>query len=181
MARDHVAFLVAGVDSDALPLGPAHVNETTGRWQKARSRILRVDASFDRVKPPLRFRMDVERVALCDAQLLLHKVHAEDHLGDGMLHLKPSIHFEEIEGPVFVHDELHRAGIAIAGLARDRDRRRRHALARGLAQGRRRSLLDDLLVAPLCRAVAISDRYDGAALVGEHLHLDVARPFDEAL
>ena len=46
---------------------------------------------------------------------------------------------------------------------------------------RRRRLLDDLLVAPLDRAVALEEVDDVAVGVAEHLHLDMARPFEIAL
>ena len=51
--------------------------------------------------------------------------------------------------------------------------RRRHA--------RSRRLLDDLLVAPLQRAVALEEVNGVAMGVAEHLHLDVARRADKAL
>ena len=48
-------------------------------------------------------------------------------------------------------------------------------------QSGRRSLLDQLLVAPLGRAVAGRDPHDVALLVADDLHLDVARPREVTL
>ena len=46
---------------------------------------------------------------------------------------------------------------------------------------RRRRLLDHFLVAPLRRAVALEEMHGVAVPVAEHLELDVARPFEQAL
>ena len=51
--------------------------------------------------------------------------------------------------------------------------------SRGIA-GRGR-FLDDFLVAALHRAVALEEMHDIAVPVAQHLELDVARPFDQAL
>ncbi len=40
--------------------------------------------------------------------------------------------------------------------------------------GERRRLLDDLLMPPLNRALALDERHDRAVLVAEQLHLDVS-------
>src|SRR5207248_11693991 len=50
-----------------------------------------------------------------------------------------------------------------------------------LVYRRRRRLLDQLLVAPLDRAVALAEMDDVAVRVREHLHLDVARVDDQLL
>ena len=47
--------------------------------------------------------------------------------------------------------------------------------------GRRRRLLDELLVTPLDRAVALAEVDDVAVVVGEDLHLDVPRIVEVAL
>ena len=64
-----------------------------------------------------------------DLDLQLHQVEAGDQLGDRMLHLQPRVHFQEIEAAVLVHQELHRAGIVVAGGARGADGRFAHGLA----------------------------------------------------
>jgi hypothetical protein len=46
---------------------------------------------------------------------------------------------------------------------------------------RRRRFLDDFLIAPLHRAIALAQCDDVAAPVAEDLHFDVPRVFDELL
>ena len=115
-----------------------------------------------------------------DHDLTLHQVHVRDHLGDGMLHLYARVHLDEVEPPVFVHKKLYRAGIVVADLAQ----RFADDVSDFLAQlGRhlyRRRLFDQLLVAPLNRALAFSQADDAAVLVAQHLELDVARVLDIA-
>src|SRR5713101_9104388 len=98
-----------------------------------------------------------------------------------MLNLKPSVHLEEARAAIVVDDELHGAGVAIAGLTRDRDRTGRHALAPLRVGPRRRRLLNDLLMTPLRRAVAIPNGQNLAMVVGEHLHLNVPRTLQHVL
>ena len=54
------------------------------------------------------------------------------------------------------------------------DRRRAELLAQRGVDRRRRRLLDELLVAPLDRALPLAEVHDVAVLVGHHLDLDVA-------
>src|SRR2546427_12740963 len=49
-----------------------------------------------------------------DADLLLHEVEVRAHLGDGVLDLDAGVHLHEIERPVFVEQELDRAGADVA-------------------------------------------------------------------
>ena len=64
---------------------------------------------------------------------------------------------------------------------RERDRGGAQLLAqRRIDRGRGR-FLDQLLVPALHRAVALAEMHDIAVLVGEHLHLDVARVLERAL
>ena len=58
---------------------------------------------------------------------------------------------------------------------RERDRGAAHLLAQRRVDRGRGAFLDQLLVPPLHRAVALAEMHDIAVLVGEHLHLDVAR------
>ena len=43
---------------------------------------------------------DRERFARRHPQLLLDEVDPGDHLGDGMLHLDPGVHLDEVEAPL---------------------------------------------------------------------------------
>ena len=105
-----------------------------------------------------------------------------------MLDLQPGVHLdeEELVGGGVGDEELDGPGALVCDAARD--------LAGGLADAcagragwierreqRRRRLLDDLLVPALQRALALAQMDRRARAVGEHLHLDVARAFDEPL
>ena len=84
-------------------------------------------------------------------------------------------------GVVEVGEELDRAGVDVARLARERDRLRAEALAQLRRDGGGGGLLDDLLVAALERALALAEVDDVAVRVADHLHLDVAGAGEEAL
>ena len=93
----------------------------------------------------------------------------------GMLDLQPGIHLEEVE-LLALHDELHRPRVHVADGARAPHRRRREPLlergARAAGAGR---LLDQLLVAPLDRALALVQVHHPPRTIADDLHLDVAR------
>ena len=114
-----------------------------------------------------------QRVALRDADLLAHEVEPADRLRDRMLHLQAGVHLQEPEVPA-AEQELHGPGRGVADRRRGLDRRRAHRLAQVVVEGGRGRLLDDLLVAALDRALALEAVHDGALLVAQDLHLDVA-------
>ena len=60
-----------------------------------------------------------EGTALGDENLGPDKIHAGDHLGDGVLHLDAGIHLDEVIAPVLVHQKLHGAGVDISHLPGD--------------------------------------------------------------
>jgi len=109
-----------------------------------------------------------------------HQVDARHQLGDGVLDLEPRVHLEEEELAV-LEQELDGAGVVVAARRRDLHGRLAHGLADLRREGRRRRLLDQLLVAPLGGAVALADPDVVAVHVGDDLHLDVARPGEVAL
>ena len=123
---------------------------------------------------------DRQLLAGGDPDLLAHDVDAADHLGHAVLHLHARVHLEE-EVLAVLEQALDRARRAVA----DRLRRLGADLADPLAQlvvhGRRGALLDQLLVAALDRAVALAEVDHVAVLVGQHLHLHVARVGQVAL
>jgi hypothetical protein len=99
-----------------------------------------------------------------------------------VLDLQPGIDLEEREQPVAgMVEELDGRRAAVAD--REGQPLGRPLQLRGLpgAEHRRRRLLDDLLVAPLHRAVADAERPCGALAVGDHLDLDVPGTGDQAL
>ncbi len=115
-----------------------------------------------------------ERLAGRDADLLADDVDARHELRDRVLDLEARVHLEEEEA---LADEqpLDRAGAAVADRARGLDGDRADPLAQRRRDRRPGRLLDELLVAPLDRAVALAEVDDVAVRVREDLHLDVAR------
>ena len=109
--------------------------------------------------------------------LAAHQVDAGHHLGDRVLDLNARVHLDEIErAAVDVDEKLDRAGscdsrpIAQRRTAASQMSRRRPA---GERDARRD--FDDLLMAPLHRAVALPQMHEVAVRIAEDLHLDVLR------
>ena len=121
-----------------------------------------------------------ERLAAGHQQLQRDQVEPGDHLGDGMLHLEARVHLEEPERAVGFDEELHGARVGVADRAGQRDRSLADALAQLVVQRRGGRFLDDLLVAPLDRAVALEEVDQVAVGVAEDLDLDVAGAIHES-
>src|SRR6185437_9355452 len=81
----------------------------------------------------------------------------------------------EVEAPVRAEQELERAGVAVANRAARALGGGLHRLPRLGRQRRRRRLLDQLLVTPLDRALALAEREHTPCVVAQHLDLDMAR------
>ncbi len=166
--RDLAALVDAGVDAHAAAArasaaGRLHrlrrrlvAHQPAGGRQEVAERVLGVDAALDRPAVAL-------HVVLRERQLLagghadhqLDQVEPGDALGDRVLHLQPGVHLEEVEALVLADHELHRAGALVLHRLGQRHRLLAHRLARGVADERRRRLLDHLLVAALDRALAL--------------------------
>ena len=116
-----------------------------------------------------------EGLAGRDPQLGLHEVDVGDLLGHGVLDLDPRVHLDEVVVALGAEQELHGAGVAVADLGREPHRVGAHPLADVGVEVGRRGDLDDLLVPPLDRAVALEEVDHVALGVGEDLHLDVPR------
>src|SRR3989454_12722916 len=112
---------------------------------------------------------------VCLPILLAHEIDAGHQLGHGVLDLKTRVHLEEVEVPLRVHEELDGASADVAGRLRDPARGLPHALAQGGIREGRGAFLDELLMAPLDRALTLAEVDHVIAGVGEHLDLDVAR------
>ena len=117
-----------------------------------------------------------------DVDLRLDDVDAGHLLGDRMLDLDARIDLDEVEiAAVEVVEELDRAGVAVArGAAQAHGVVGQFGAPRLVEIGRRRAL-DDLLVAPLDRAVALEEVHQVAVPVADDLDLDVARPAHQLL
>ena len=169
------------LDADARAAGHAERVDHPGRRHE-RLRILGVDAAFDRMAREGDLALP-ERQAFArgDPDLLLHDVDAGHHLRHRMLDLQPRVGFHEIEAAVRIHQKLERAGVRVLHRLRRVDHDAAHLAAHLLAERRRGRFLDQLLMAPLNRALALAEMDDRPVLVAEHLKLDVARRFDVLL
>ena len=116
-----------------------------------------------------------------DTDLLAHDVDPGHGLGDGVLDLHARVHLEEVVRTVDVEQALDRSRGSIADRASGVDRDRPDARAELVVHGGRRRLLDELLMPPLDRAVALAEVNDVAVGVGEDLDLDVPRILEVAL
>ena len=121
-----------------------------------------------------------EGLAVRHAQLPFDQIETGDRVGHRVLDLQPRVHLHEEEVAVRIEQEFDRAGAHVIDGSCQRDSGRAEFLARSGVDGRRGGFLDQLLVAPLHRTVALAEMHDTAVLVGEHLHLNVARAGERA-
>ncbi len=169
------------VQAHARSAGRRETDDPARRGQVAASRVLGVDAEFDAMAAGRRRGVQGQGQAVGDAQLLDDQIQPRGFLGDRMLDLQARIDLEERDPPVARQQELHRARADIAGALANGPRGLVDARAPFIVEERRRSLLDQLLVAPLQRAVPVAQHQDLAVGVGHDLRLDVARPVQELL
>src|SRR5207247_8606856 len=108
-----------------------------------------------------------------ESKLLLDEVDPGHPLRDGVLDLEARVDLEEIEFPVRVDEELHRAGVLVPDGGDEPARGFAHGGPERPVHERRRRLLDQLLMAALNGALALAPVDDVAVAVGENLHLDV--------
>ena len=110
-----------------------------------------------------------------DADLRLDDVDAGHCLGDRVLDLYARIDLDEVElAGVGVLQELDRACIQVTNGPADAQAELAEFLAPRSVEVQRWRPLDDLLVAPLHRAVALVEVHQVAVHVAEYLHFDVA-------
>ncbi len=115
-------------------------------------------------------------------ELELDQVDAGRHLGHGVLDLEAGVDLQEGEGPlVGLVEELDGAGVPVPGGQHQVERRPAQLPVLVGVEDRRGGLLDQLLAAPLDGAVAHAERPGAAVVVGDDLHLDVARAGHEPL
>src|SRR5947209_14838513 len=97
-----------------------------------------------------------------------------------MLDLDAGVDLDEIElAGIHVDEELRRAGVVEPDRPPDLERRFEDAIAETPVEVEGRGDLDDLLMPPLDRAVALEEVDEIAVFVAEQLHFDVAGPCDE--
>src|SRR5580658_7232243 len=90
--------------------------------------------------------------------LEVHEIEPGHHLGHGVLDLDPGVDLEERQVALLIHDELEGAERRVAGLAHRLPDDVPHLAALLGRDAWARSLLHDLLVTALQRALALAQR-----------------------
>ena len=126
-----------------------------------------------------RRRLEAERLAGGDPELVGHEVAPSDELRDRMLDLEARVHLEEGGLAPVVDEELARAGAHVADRAREGQRRLAQAAPEARPDRGRGSLLEDLLVSTLDRTVAFAELDARPVGIEQHLDLDVAAALDQ--
>ena len=140
------------------------------------------------VDPALHGMTLQNHILLSQAQLLaggnpdlfLHQVDPGDHLCDRMFHLDARVHLDEVELAVLV-EELESPDSLVTNLAAGFGAPIADPVNQSPRYARCRSLLDDLLVAPLHGTVALAQPDRVAKAVRKNLDLDVPRVLEELL
>ena len=187
LGRDPVAGLDPGVDTDARAGRHHPAPDPAGRRGEVAGRVLGRDPDLDRV--PCRLgrprgggeRLVGQRPPGRQPELLADDVEPRHQLRDAMLDLEPGVDLEELEGAVGAAQELGGRGVLETGRGRDPDRHRVEVAALVRRQPGRRRFLDQLLVTPLERAVALADGHHPPRGIAQQLDLDVAGRDDLAL
>ena len=173
VGRNPVAFAEPRVDADAGAGGHAQASQPAGCGREPVLGVLGVQPRLDRVAGHRRL-LRGQPAALRDVQLHLDQVHPGGDLGDRVLDLQSGVDLHELEAARRgVDEELHGAGVVVAGGGGQPHGRVADRLLLGGVEHRRRRLLEHLLVSALQAAVPDADRPDRAVAVGDHLHLDV--------
>ena len=111
----------------------------------------------------------------------MYEVGGSHHLGNAVLDLDPRVHFDEVELSVGREQKLDRADIGVANDLRRAHRSLAHFFAQALGHYGAWRFFEDLLMAPLDRAVALAEMDDVAIVVGQDLEFDVARMLEVLL
>lgn len=158
VGRDFIARVHVGIDAYATATGGVPQVDLARAGGEVAGRVLGVDAALngvaagDGVDDVL-----AQRQAGGDADLLFDEVAAIDFFGDGVLHLDAGIHLHEVEVFAFVIDEvLDSAAVFVADLFADLYSGLAHAFAQAFGEFGAGAFFDDLLVAALHGAVALS-------------------------
>ena len=112
---------------------------------------------------------------------LVDQVHPCDALGDGVLHLQPRVHLQEVEVPLGVTQELHGASTVVANGLGQLHRLLSHGCSGAGVQEGRGSLLYHLLVPSLDAALSLIQMNGVTMFVTQHLNLNVTRRVNKLL
>ena len=123
-----------------------------------------------------------DALTVSDAKLRLDQVDAGRALGHRVFDLDARIDLDEIQGAaVGILQEFDRTGVAVVRGATDSQCQLAQRGALGVAEKSGRRALDNFLIAPLHRAVALVQMHQIAMRIAQDLHLDVTRATHELL
>ena len=178
--RDFAPGFHPRVDPQALGQRKLHTGQQSRARLEIAARVFRIQACLDRVALGLYIQL-AQRRHFPGRQLHhpAHQVHAPHLFGNAVFHLQARVHFEEIEATVgAVEDEFHGAGAAVIDRFGQGNGRRAQGIGHAFGQVRCRGFFEDLLVAPLHRAVAHAKGDDFTGAVTEHLLFQVTGVLD---
>ena len=171
---------VAAVQTDAVAgAGVVHA-DLAGVGHEVVGGVLGGDTGLDGVAVALNGLLGgdvdflgVEGIALGDEDLGADDVHVGDQLGDGVLHLNPGVHFDEVGVALQVHQELAGAGVPVAHVAAQSQGAVEDLLAGSFGDREGGSVLNHLLVTALDGAVTVVQVDHVAVVIGQDLDLHV--------
>ncbi|MNX81468.1 hypothetical protein D3C86_1131560 [compost metagenome] len=188
--RRGIAGIAVGIHAHVRAAGRIEALEPALRGPRETLGVggLGIDPQLDGKAARCRRRLRVEprlaqRAPLGKGKLRRHQIHAGHLLGDRVLHLETRVGFDKDEaarlaGLRGLHEELERPKAAVAHLARHHRGGMEDTLAQARREYRARRDLDQLLEAPLQRAVALAQRHHVAPIAND-LYFDVARAFHQ--
>ena len=197
---DGTAVGRAGVEPHAKARRAAVGAEAAIVWQEVVGRVFGGDAALQGMaaeadislrryarsplpQPPLGVVFVFEQAdvaAFGDADLRLHDIDSGHLFGDGVFDLDAGVDLHEVELPaVHVHQEFHRAGVAVAHGLHEPERFVAQGVALLAVQVGRRRAFHHLLVAPLYGAVALEQVHRTAVQIAQDLHFHMAGPAHE--
>src|SRR6185369_9805285 len=173
--RDLIAAVQVRVHPHVRASGCVVALDDAGAGLELVLRVLCVDAEFDGVAAQRDVRLrEAERFARRDPDLGGHEIEPGQDLGDGVLDLDPAVDLDEEEVADGVDQELERPDVLVAGRDGGLDGTFREVRPGRVREGRRRGLLEDLLMPALDGAVALAHVDAVAVSVDRDLDLDVA-------
>src|SRR5579884_239882 len=180
--RDDETGVNAGVDAHADPTWLAvGVDRARGRAE-ARRRIFRVDPHFDCMAAQIQDVAADRDVLTRGCQYHLpDEIDTGYSLRDRVFDLNPGIHLEKVKLPRLGQQKLDRSGAGVIDAARRPYRHFTHPRSQLAIDRWTGRLFDDLLVAPLHRAVPLTEMDQVIVTIAENLNLDVPRIGEVAL
>ena len=189
IGRDLAAHAGRGrVQTDAEAAGGAVRGDLAGVRGKIVGGILGGDTALDGIAVLMHVRLTgdadagiAEGIALGNQNLGTHQIDAGDHFRDGMLHLNPGVHLNEIVVALFIHQKFQRTGVDVADVFGDLHGVPVQRLPDLRSYGESGGEFHHLLVAALEGAVPFVEVNHVAVFIAQNLHFDVLRLHEELL